>query len=318
MNTKNADHPPKARAKNVYEYGPKCLKLMKRTVINIRPDTTMTIPALRYGSETWTFTATQKRRIELKQKKCNCYVPWVATQYLIKLMASHHIYGAGDECWHAEQCVEGIGTSSRCVPCDQRFTYRKFISVVSVKNYVVSVKCVVSVKKYVVSVKCAVLTSSLILSFLILSLLVFPTVLLRYFISTAVNLLRCLSKSEIHITLHDDRNEKGHYELEHGKNNLRSKICLYNKPVEQVSCFKYLGYHLSYEQEKDISTKLNYFNYATDIINNIFRPSLVQNHTRIKVYKILTRPVLIYGSEASTIRKCDEHRMTANEMEILR
>ena len=30
-----------------------------------------------------------------------------------------------------------------------------------------------------------------------------------------------------------------------GKNHLRTKICLYNKPVEQVSSFKYLGYYLS-------------------------------------------------------------------------
>jgi hypothetical protein len=37
------------------------------------------------------------------------------------------------------------------------------------------------------------------------------------------------------------------------------------------------------------------------IINQIFKPSLVQKHTRIKVYKSLARPTLTYGNEAWTI-----------------
>ena len=53
-------------------------------------------------------------------------------------------------------------------------------------------------------------------------------------------------------------------------------------------------------------------------INNIFKPSLVQRHTRIKAYKTLARPVLMYGSEAWTIRQSDQHRITANEMKFLR
>ncbi|KAJ4433002.1 hypothetical protein ANN_15259 [Periplaneta americana] len=74
----------------------------------------------------------------------------------------------------------------------------------------------------------------------------------------------------------------------------------------------------SYGQEKYISTKLNHFNYAMNIINNIFNPSLVRKHKRITAYKTLARPVLMYGSETWTIRKFDEHRITANEMKFLR
>jgi hypothetical protein len=44
------------------------------------------------------------------------------------------------------------------------------------------------------------------------------------------------------------------------------------------------------------------------------KPSLVQKHTRLKIYKTLARPILAYGCEAWTFRKNDESRITAEEM----
>ena len=46
-------------------------------------------------------------------------------------------------------------------------------------------------------------------------------------------------------------------------------------------------------------------------------PSLVQRYTRLKIHKILARPILAYGSEAWTIRKADE-RLTTSEMSFMR
>jgi hypothetical protein len=54
------------------------------------------------------------------------------------------------------------------------------------------------------------------------------------------------------------------------------------------------------------------------IINQILKPSLIQKHTKIKVYKTLARPILTYGSEAWTIRNSDRTRITVNEMKFLR
>jgi hypothetical protein len=54
------------------------------------------------------------------------------------------------------------------------------------------------------------------------------------------------------------------------------------------------------------------------IIHQISKPSLVQKHTRIKVYKTLARPILTYGSEAWSIRKSDTTRITAKEIKVLR
>ncbi|KAJ4429616.1 hypothetical protein ANN_21802 [Periplaneta americana] len=56
----------------------------------------------------------------------------------------------------------------------------------------------------------------------------------------------------------------------------------------------------------------------TGVINTVFKSSHVQKHTRLKVYKTLARPVLTYGSEAWTIRKADEQRLTTAEMRFMR
>jgi hypothetical protein len=103
-----------------------------------------------------------------------------------------------------------------------------------------------------------------------------------------------------------------------GKKQIRSKICVYNKPIEQVSSLKYFGCNISYEKDINISTKIRNYNRAMGIINQIFKSSLVQKHTRIKVYKTLARPNVTYRSEAWTIRKSDRTRITANEIKFLR
>jgi chromosome condensin MukBEF complex kleisin-like MukF subunit len=54
------------------------------------------------------------------------------------------------------------------------------------------------------------------------------------------------------------------------------------------------------------------------IINQIIKPSLVQKHTLINIYKTLARPILTYGSESWIICKSDRARITANEVKFLR
>jgi hypothetical protein len=79
-----------------------------------------------------------------------------------------------------------------------------------------------------------------------------------------------------------------------------------------------LGYKISYEGEKDLNIKVANFVKVLGIINQIFKPSLVSRHTRIRIYKTLARLVLSYGSEAWTIRRPDERRLISAEMRFLR
>jgi hypothetical protein len=94
-----------------------------------------------------------------------------------------------------------------------------------------------------------------------------------------------------------------------GKDPVRSKLCINNKTVEQINTFNYLGCILSYEGEKDTPSKITKFVKTIRVINQVFKPSLVQQHTRLNIYTTLARPVLIYRSEALTIRKADEKRL---------
>jgi hypothetical protein len=67
-----------------------------------------------------------------------------------------------------------------------------------------------------------------------------------------------------------------------------------------------LGYNLSYQGEIDIQAKITNFTEVTGIINSVFKPNLVQRHKRLRVYNLLAKPTLVYGSEACRVKKQNE------------
>jgi hypothetical protein len=75
-----------------------------------------------------------------------------------------------------------------------------------------------------------------------------------------------------------------------GKYPVRSKICKNNKTLEQVDTFNYLGCILSYEGEKDMPSKISKFVKTVGLINQVFKPSLVQQHPRLNIYNTQARP----------------------------
>jgi hypothetical protein len=56
-----------------------------------------------------------------------------------------------------------------------------------------------------------------------------------------------------------------------GQVQVRSKIVMDNKIIEQVNSFHYIGNLISYEKELDIDNKLNNYLQITGIINNMYR-----------------------------------------------
>jgi hypothetical protein len=65
-----------------------------------------------------------------------------------------------------------------------------------------------------------------------------------------------------------------------GKEPIRSKIYTENTLTEQVNSFSYLGYP-SYTDDKDMAIKISKFVKVTGVINQVFKPSQVQRHTRL-------------------------------------
>jgi len=90
-----------------------------------------------------------------------------------------------------------------------------------------------------------------------------------------------------------------------GQDPVKCKIAVDNKCLQQLKNFKYLGFEISYENEKDIQQTPAKFSQILGIINNNFKPTLVQKFSRIKVYDTLALPVLIYERQTWTPRKKD-------------
>lgn len=103
-----------------------------------------------------------------------------------------------------------------------------------------------------------------------------------------------------------------------GRDPIRSKIVINNNTIEQINTFNYLGCSISYQDEKDITSKTMKFLKITGIINKVLKPSQVQKQTRLKIYNTLAIPTLLYGCETWAIKKKDESRITAAEMKFMR
>jgi len=78
---------------------------------------------------------------------------------------------------------------------------------------------------------------------------------------------------------------------------VRIETIVGKKCLQQAKNFKYLGCEISYENEKDIEQKMAKFTQIPRILNNTFKPTLVQIFSRIKVFNTLALPNLSYGRE---------------------
>jgi hypothetical protein len=94
-----------------------------------------------------------------------------------------------------------------------------------------------------------------------------------------------------------------------GTEPIRSKIVIDNMILEQVNTFTYLGCNISYQKEKDTHSKITKFLQILGFLNNTLKPNLVQRGTRLKLYKTLALPTLLYGSAIWTIKQCDKNRL---------
>jgi hypothetical protein len=103
-----------------------------------------------------------------------------------------------------------------------------------------------------------------------------------------------------------------------GTEPIRSKIVIDNMILEQVNTVTCLGCNISYQEEKDIHSKITKSLQILGLLNNALKPNLVQRSTRLKLYETLALPTLLYGSEIWTIKQCDKNRLRTAEMTYLR
>jgi hypothetical protein len=101
-----------------------------------------------------------------------------------------------------------------------------------------------------------------------------------------------------------------------GKFPIRTKTIIDNI-LEQVSNFNYLCNERTYMQEKDIHNKLNKFSSLCGTLRRTLKTK-TRKTTQMKFYKVMALPVLLYGSEAWTIKRKNMRKIQATEMRYLR
>jgi len=101
-----------------------------------------------------------------------------------------------------------------------------------------------------------------------------------------------------------------------GKHLVRSKIEIDGSILEQVRQFSYLGCELSLEGEPDFDKKIKRFQGICGTIRKHLKKT--RTDTQKKFYKVVARPLLLYGSETWVTTKRDMTGLEAAEMRFLR
>ncbi|XP_030763476.1 uncharacterized protein LOC115888048 [Sitophilus oryzae] len=93
-----------------------------------------------------------------------------------------------------------------------------------------------------------------------------------------------------------------------GKDGIRTKIILRNKPLQQISDFNILGCHITYDKDNDYMKKINKFRSVCGTIAKTFK-NKARLETQVRLYNTLAVP---------TTTKVKEQRLRTTEMTVLR
>ena len=96
----------------------------------------------------------------------------------------------------------------------------------------------------------------------------------------------------------------------------RVKIVINNNIIEQVTDFKYLGYHIA-EYKSDLEDKLQTYNKKNGGIRRHFGKQ-IHKETKLRIHNITAKAALKFGSEAWVLKKREEQRLEAARMKFLR
>jgi hypothetical protein len=93
-----------------------------------------------------------------------------------------------------------------------------------------------------------------------------------------------------------------------------------NNSFERVEQFKYLGTTLTSRNsiQEEIKRRLKSGNACYRSVQNLLSSSLLSKNTKIKIYRSIILPVVLYGCETLSLRLREEHRLRVFENRVLR
>jgi hypothetical protein len=93
-----------------------------------------------------------------------------------------------------------------------------------------------------------------------------------------------------------------------------------NRSLEDVAKFKFLGRNETDQNcmDKEINSRLNSRNACCHSVHSLLSSRLLSGNVKVKIYKTIILPVVLYGSETWSLTLREEHRLRVFENRVLR
>jgi len=93
-----------------------------------------------------------------------------------------------------------------------------------------------------------------------------------------------------------------------------------NSSIERVEEFRYLGTTLTNKNSihEEIKSRLKLGNACCHLVQNILCSSLLSKNIKIKIYRTIILPVVLYGCETWSLTLREERRLRVLENRVLR